>query len=67
MPKTTLKRQENVGLGNFSGDIDIFVDCCYFFPKKFSKKSDIDFVTSIRPRASNGPQKQWIYFLVTNY
>ena len=34
MPETTLKRHENVGLGNSSGHFDIFCQMLSFFPRR---------------------------------
>ena len=57
MPKTTLIRQENVGLGNFSGHFDIFDRMLLFFSEEIFQKIMIDFEAAIDLKASKMDQK----------
>ena len=57
MPKTTLKRQENVGLGNFSGHFDFFDRMLLFFFEEIFQKITIDFEAADRPQGFQMDQK----------
>ena len=63
MPKTTLKRHENVGLGNFSGHFDIFDRMLLLFFEEIFQKVTIDFEAAVDLKASKWTEKQWISFL----
>ena len=52
-----MKRQENVGLGNFSGHLEIFHCLLTFLSKKSSKKITLDFEAAIDLKASKRTEK----------
>ena len=52
MPRTTLKRHENVGLGNFSGHFEILDQMFLFFFEEIFQKISIDVEAAIDLKAS---------------
>ena len=52
-----MKRQENVSLGNFSGDFDIFCRLLLFFPEEIFQKITIDLEAAYDLKVSKRTQK----------